>query len=111
MKEKTFMKQVERTAKRDAYLTAIRYIEMFGPKAADYLKDKAASHSQYLDNLPLVYDYATQTLVEKEIAIDGNKLDKAVRGLGNSLAISTTVNEIYNALKKLDGYGGENEDK
>jgi len=69
-KEVTFTKQVERTAKRDAYLTALRYIKYYGEGAAAILQQKADSHTAYLDTMPLVYEYSSQSLVPKATAID-----------------------------------------
>ncbi len=66
IKEINFIKQVERTAKRDAYQKAIEYIEQFGEKfGLETLKEMMESHTKYLDGLPFEYDYATQTLVNK----------------------------------------------
>jgi hypothetical protein len=87
MKERTFVKQVERTAKRDAYLTAIRYVKEFGLEhGLRVLKEKADSHTLYLSTMPLVYDYATQTLVTRENGIDGVKVDAAMSSLSKSIA-------------------------
>lgn len=87
VKEINFIKQVERTAKRDAYNTAVRYIEHFGPEQGlKIIKLKAAGHSEYLAELPLSYDYATQSLVEKSKAIDGQKVHEKLADLMNAIA-------------------------
>lgn len=66
VKEINFIKQVERTAKRDAYEKAILYVKRFGIEdALVALKEKADLHSEYLKGLPFEYDYATQSLVNK----------------------------------------------
>ncbi len=70
IKEINFIKQVERTSKRDAYQTAIELIENFGQESAlRFLKEKAKSHTEYLNSLPFDYDYATQSLVPKRVLI------------------------------------------
>ena len=82
IKEINFIKQVERTAKRDAYRTAARYIKHFGLEfGLKTIIEKADAHSEYLNSLPLVYDYATQSLQPKHVAIDGDKADEAMSGL------------------------------
>jgi len=80
-KEVTFTKQVERTAKRDAYLTALRYIKYYGEGAAAILQQKADSHTAYLDTMPLVYEYSSQSLVLKATAIDGVLVHEAMDSL------------------------------
>lgn len=86
IKEINFIKQVERTAKRDAYLTAIGYIRHFGLESGlRILQEKANSHSVYLASLPLAYDYSTQSLAVKESTIDGNLLAAAMSDLMNTV--------------------------
>jgi hypothetical protein len=93
-KDKTFIKQVERTAKRDAYETAAMYIEQFG---LDYglrtIKEKAASHSHFLDSLPLAYDYATQSLSAKGDAVDGRAVAAAMGNLSGNILSATDANK------------------
>ena len=67
-KETTFIKQVERTAKRDAYLLAHEQMEAGVYTKEDvlkYLKDKADGHTEFLNELPFEYDYSSQSLREK----------------------------------------------
>lgn len=94
IKEYNFIKQVERTAKRDAYETAASYIEQFG---LDYglkiIKEKAEGHSSYLAKLPLAYDYGTQSLVSKENAIDGSMVVKKMNELGTLIMTSVDVDK------------------
>ena len=65
-KETTFAKQIERTAKADAYATAVRFLEKFSLEfAIKVLKEKRDSHREFLDGLPYAYNYATQSLGPK----------------------------------------------
>jgi hypothetical protein len=85
-KENTFIKQVERTAKRDAYETAAMYIEQFGLEfGLKTIREKADSHSEYLDSLPLDYDYATQSLKPKGTVPDGRLVMQAMAGLAGTI--------------------------
>lgn len=91
IKELNFIKQVERTAKRDAYLAAVRLMKQFGLETGiEFLKRKADGHTEFLNELPLVYDYATQTLVAKEIGIDGVKVHEAMESLAGYLDAEIT---------------------
>lgn len=90
-KEITFIKQVERTAKRDAYLTAARYIKHFGLEfGLIAILDKANGHTEFLNTLPLEYSYATQTLESKTTAINGELVSEA---------LDTLVGTIEDTLK------------
>lgn len=90
IKEINFIKQVERTAKRDAYLTAAMYIKQFGHEyGLKIINEKADGHTAYLDSLPLAYDYATQSLVTKENAIDGELVVEAMSDLAASIVSET----------------------
>jgi len=67
-KETTFIKQVERTAKRDAYLLAYEQgrADLYTKEdVLRYLKEKAEGHTAYLNELPYEYDYSSQSLREK----------------------------------------------
>lgn len=86
LRHTNFIKQVERTAKRDAYLTALRYLEMFDlPFALETIKMKADSHSAWLKDRPLVYDYATQELLPRGETIDGEKVHEALKEMAGKL--------------------------
>lgn len=88
-KEITFAKQIERTAKRDAYLAALRWLKHYPLDVAmRHLKEKADGHTEYLRELPLVYCYATQTLVTKDNGIDGAILDEKLGELELALGES-----------------------
>lgn len=66
-KEITFIKQVERTAKRDAYQNVLSYLKNFTrEQAIKIIELKEISHTAFLDTLPLQYDYSTQSLILKE---------------------------------------------
>ncbi len=67
-KEFTFPKQIERTAKHDAYEMVLCWARSENVSKADiiwYLEMKVAGHKEYLNKLPLEYNYATQTLCAK----------------------------------------------
>jgi hypothetical protein len=103
-KEITFTKQIERTAKRDAYLAAARYIKQFGLEyGMRIIVEKARGHTEYLDELPLAYDYATQTLVPKSDAIDGEKVDAFLTELGGGLRRELEKPEAPSEQGKTDG--------
>jgi hypothetical protein len=94
IKEFNFIKQIERTAKRDAYETAIMYIEKFGHEyGLKILREKADSHSVYLDTLPFSYDYATQTLKAKGDVPDGRLVMQAVGNLADSILSKDEKND------------------
>lgn len=81
-KENTFIKQVERTAKFDAYLQAIRILKYSTKEEAlSYLLKKADNHRQYLAQMPLGYDFATQTLLPKEYCLNVDLISKAMESL------------------------------
>lgn len=76
VKEINFIKQVERTSKRDAYQAAYSWGLSDNIDKATlmwFLKEKIEGHSEYLELMPLEYDYATQTLVPKRQLIESIK--------------------------------------
>lgn len=105
IKEINFIKQVEITSKRNAYLAALMYLEHFDLEyAKKVIKTKAEGHTEFLDQLPFVYDYATQTLVEKKDGIDGAKVYEEMNSLMGAVADENVklsvlqmpnTNEIY----------------
>jgi hypothetical protein len=65
-KERTFVKMVERTAKRDAYETALRYLEHFPLEDAKLiLQEKIDGHTEFLSTFDTEYNYGTQSLGPK----------------------------------------------
>lgn len=67
VKESNFIKQVERTAKADAYETALDYLKNCNfEDAIRIIESKAKGHREFLNSLPTKYNYAWQTLVPKK---------------------------------------------
>lgn len=67
-KEITFIKQVERTAKRDAYESVLHWAKNSSKEdIIYYLNRKLEGHNEYLNQLPYEYCYATQTLIPKTV--------------------------------------------
>lgn len=65
-KETTFIKQVERTCKRDAYESVLSWARNSDHAGIlRYLQQKIDGHNDYLNSLPLEYNYGTQTLGPK----------------------------------------------
>jgi hypothetical protein len=71
-KEHTAFKMIERTAKGDAYATAVRYLEQVREKntelrrVIDLLKLKRDTHQKWVAQYPVYYEYATQTFKPQE---------------------------------------------
>lgn len=68
-KEITFVKQVERTAKRDAYQSVLLWAKnSTKEEIIYYLEKKIEGHNEYLSSLPFEYCYAEQGLsIKKEL--------------------------------------------
>lgn len=65
-KETTFIKQVERHAKRDAYESVLLWAKnSTKEEIIYYLERKLEGHNEYLASLPYQYDYGTQSLKDK----------------------------------------------
>ena len=82
-KENTAFKIIERTCKADAYATAIRYLWDLESGASlahtlKLLKLKRDTHRAWVAQFPVRYDYATQSFIPNENAIDPSKVEVAL---------------------------------
>lgn len=67
-KEITFIKQVERHCKLDAYQQVLAWARgRTKEQIIWFLNEKIEGHKQFLETLPFEYCYAGQTLIPKQV--------------------------------------------